>query len=406
MQTPGKILIATQFYPPDSSTTATYIAAIAEELAIDNDVVVLSGSPPSQCDSNGDRAKPKIVRIKSSTSKEGALLRRAVRISVFALRMFFSVLVRARPDDVVFCVTTPFTLPYSVFLAAKLRGAVTVLLVYDLYPEAIEAAGLISPSSLTARALRLANQYLFRSLDAIITIGRDVQPLLLAYEGVSPKRIHFVPNWTLLPIGYREIAADSRFRAGRRAQLVVGLSGNLGFTHSPRTVFETARLLENDGDVHFLLSGWGRGWKELCDLQTAENLDNVTLVEPVPQAELVELLSAADVWIVPYRRNMVGVSIPSRLYNLLAVGRAIIVAAETNSEAALVVNEEQIGWVVPPEDPHQLAHAIRLAAADRLATTQMSRRAAVAAESYAKNVAVARYREVILNALGKRTIES
>jgi colanic acid biosynthesis glycosyl transferase WcaI len=149
----------------------------------------------------------------------------------------------------------------SAVLAAKLRGAATVLLAYDPYPEAIEAAGLISRRSLTARALRLANQFLFRSLDAIITIGRDVQPLLLAYEGVSPRRIHFIPNWTLLPVGYREARADNRFRAGRHAQLVVGLSGNLGFTHSPRTVFEAARLLKNDGDIHFLLSGWGT-WLE------------------------------------------------------------------------------------------------------------------------------------------------
>ena len=42
MQKPGKILVATQHYPPDSSTTAVYIAAIAEGLAVGNKVVVLS----------------------------------------------------------------------------------------------------------------------------------------------------------------------------------------------------------------------------------------------------------------------------------------------------------------------------------------------------------------------------
>src|ERR1700726_2215326 len=65
---------------------------------------------------------------------------------------------------------------------------------------------------------------------------------------------------------------------------------------------------------------------------------------------------------------------------ILAVGRPIIVAAEPHSEAALVVNEEAIGWVVPPEDPDQLANAIRLAASDRAATAQKGRRAATAAE--------------------------
>jgi colanic acid biosynthesis glycosyl transferase WcaI len=41
MQKPGKILVASQYYLPDSTTTAVYLAAIAEGLAVDNRVVVL-----------------------------------------------------------------------------------------------------------------------------------------------------------------------------------------------------------------------------------------------------------------------------------------------------------------------------------------------------------------------------
>ena len=398
MKKPGKILVASQHYPPDSSTTAVYIAAIAEGLAVDSKVVVLSGSPDAGAKASVDAARPEVVERANWTPPKDALIRRALAISLFALRMFCSVLMRTTRHDAVFCVTTPFTLPYSVVLAAKLRGAATILLIYDLYPEALEAAALIKPQSLTARIIRRANTILFRSLDAIVTIGRDVEPLLLAYNGVTRNKLHFIPNWTLLPVGYREPAPDNRFRAGRHSQLIVGLSGNLGFTHSPQTVFEAARLLQDDKDIHLILSGWGIGWKQLCDLQAASKLDNVTLLDPVPQADLVEFLSSADVWVIPYRSNIAGVSIPSRLYNLLAVGRAIIVAAEPHSEAALVVNEEAIGWVVPSEDPAQLANAIRLAASDRAATAQKGRRAAAAAENYSQDAAVARYREVIRNA--------
>jgi glycosyltransferase involved in cell wall biosynthesis len=162
-------------------------------------------------------------------------------------------------------------------------------------------------------------------------------------------------------------------------------------------VFAAAKLLRENAGIHFLLSGWGIGWKELGDLQAAEKLDNVTLMEPVPHDRLADFLSAADVWVIPYLRNIAGVSIPSRLYNHLAVGRAVIVAAEPHSEASLVVNEEEIGWVVPPEDPQALADAILLAAADRGAIAQMGRRAAHAAEKYSRDSALRRYREVILS---------
>jgi colanic acid biosynthesis glycosyl transferase WcaI len=397
----GKILVVSQHYPPDPTTTATYVGDIARALAADRRVVVLSGSPNS---ATSGTANPEVVEIAGAAAPKEALLRRAIAISWLAIRMFVATLRRAQAQDVVFCVTTPFTLPYGVMLAARLRGAATVLLIYDLYPEALQAAGLAKPSSLTARLIRRANAILFRRLDAIVTIGRDVEPLLLAYSGVAREKIHFIPNWTLLPADYRTVATDNRFRAGRQTQLVVGLSGNLGFTHHPRTVFEAARLLRDNADIHFLLSGWGIGWNELDELQAKEQLGNVTLLPPVPQHDLVDFLSAADVWVIPYRRNIAGVSIPSRLYNLLAIGRAIIVAAEPNTEAALVIGEEEIGWVVPPEEPAALAQAIARAAHDRSDIADKGRRAAAVAAKYSPQVALARYRDVILQA-GSRDLQ-
>ncbi len=49
---------------------------------------------------------------------------------------------------------------------------------------------------------------------------------------------------------------------------MVGLSGNLGFTHDPDIVFEAARLLRDEGDIHFLL-GWGMGFDRLKEMQAA-----------------------------------------------------------------------------------------------------------------------------------------
>lgn len=395
MHNSARLILATQFYPPDTSTTAVYLGKIADTLASDSQVVVISATPNPDSLSADPRSNPAIVEIRNWSPRKSALVQRAAAVCLLAVQMFFSVLRRATSSDVVFCVTSPFTLPYTVLLAAKLRGAATLLLIYDLYPEALEAAGLIHSRSFAARLIRFANTFLFRSLDAIVVIGRDVPPLLLKYPGVKPDKLQIIPNWPLIPIGYREIDPSSRFRAPDASKFFVGLSGNLGFTHSPATVFEAARLLESENDIHFILSGWGVGWKELNDLFAQQRLANVTILSPVPEDELIEFLSAADLWVIPYRRDTAGVSIPSRLYNLLAVGRPVVVASETNSEGALVLDEEAIGWVVPPEDPVELARAIREAARDRQATTEKGIRAADVAHKYREEAALALYRRVV-----------
>jgi colanic acid biosynthesis glycosyl transferase WcaI len=328
----------------------------------------------------------------------------AIAMVLFSIKMFFVTFKHVTKNDVVLCVTTPFTLPYAVTLATKLRGASATLLIYDLYPEALIMAGLVQPGSFVTRTIRFANGLLFGALDAIITIGRDVEALLLTYKSVERRQIKFIPNWALLPIGYRKIADSNSFRRGFAGKLVVGLSGTLGFTHSAGTVYEAARLLEDEKNIHFLLSGWGSGWKQLTELYAKAPLNNVTLSDRVPEYELEEFLSAADVWIIPYRRNVAGVSVPSRIYNLLAIGRPVIVAAEAHSEAALMLKEEDIGWIVRPEDPLDLATAIRSAASDREETLAKGRRAALAAQRYTYDRAIASYRQIMSDVMNRPAI--
>ncbi|WP_354225969.1 glycosyltransferase family 4 protein [Bradyrhizobium sp. F1.4.3] len=395
MEKAPSFILATEFYPPDSSTTATYLGAIANAIALDVKTIILSGTPGSSMLSATGKGTPEVIEIANWRPPKHALARRLVANTMLAIRLSWAVYRRARPGDVVMSVTSPFTLPYAITFAARLRGARTALLIYDLYPEALVAAGVTRQTSLVARALRLANGWLFRSLNAIFVIGRDVPPLLLRYPRVRADNIHFVPNWTLLPIGFRAPDAENRLRQDHPSRFLAGLCGNLGFTHAPRTVFEAARLLRHEKNIHFILSGWGVGWAELKTLQASENLENVTLLDPVPAEQLAEFLAAADAWIIPYRRNVAGVSIPSRLYNFLAVGRAVIVGTEANSEAGLAVAEEDIGWVVPPEDPAKLAQAVREAAADRRATLERGRLAAVAALKYSEQASTLRYREIV-----------
>lgn len=387
-------ILATGYYPPDPSTTATYLGAIADAIALDVQTIVLSGTLGSAKPKSG-KDTPKVIEITNSRPPKQALVRRLIASAVLATRLFWAVYRRARPGDVVMSATSPFTLPYAITLAARLRGAKTALLIYDLYPEALLAAGMTRQTSLVTRLLRIANGWLFRSLNAIFVIGRDVPPLLLRYPRVRADNIHFVPNWTLLPIGFREPDDGGNFRKPCSASFIVGLCGNLGFTHAPRTVFEAARLLQHEKHIHFVLSGWGVGWNELKTLQALENLGNVALLDPVPEEQLAEFLAMADAWVIPYRRNVAGVSIPSRLYNLLAVGRAVIVGTEPNSEAGLAVAEEDIGWIVPPEDPSSLAQAISEAASDRAATLGRGRQAAVAALKYSQQASTLRYREIV-----------
>jgi colanic acid biosynthesis glycosyl transferase WcaI len=391
MQKSGKVVVVSQHYPPDPSTTAAIMAAIGEYVAREADVLVLSGTAGSAAKAVG--GKPQVVEVGNWMPGKAALLKRALAELLFTIRMFAALLAKLRRGDVALTVPAPFMLPYAFAAAAKLKGARSVLIMHDLYPDVLIMAGLLKPDSLPASAMRGLNALMFRMLDAVVVIGRDTEKLLLRYGGMTSDKIRFIPNWATLARGVRAVDPDNPYRRPLSARFVVGLSGNLGFTHDPVIVFEAARLLRDDEDVHFLLSGWGVGFDQLRQMQAEAKLSNVTLVDRVEDDQLETFLSAADVWIIPYRRNVAGVSVPSRFYNLLAIGRPVILVSEADAEAALTVTEHDVGWVVEPGRTDELAKTISRAAGAE--DPQRAERAAEIAGRFDFEVAMTGYCSLI-----------
>jgi colanic acid biosynthesis glycosyl transferase WcaI len=388
IRAPGKIVIVSQHYAPDQSTTAGIITAIATHLAKVMKVLVLSGTSGSSPHQNADQ--PIVIEIKNPMAEKTALSKRALFEIVFAIRTFIALLAKLRRGDVVLTVTAPFMLPYAVTAAALLRGARTILILHDLYPDVLVMAGLLRPTSIVTKAIRAANALMFRALNTIVIIGRDMEHLLMRYKGMTRDKMVFIPNWATLTPGVRPIAPGNVYRSRCSGSFVVGLSGNLGFTHDPDVVFDAAQLLQNDPNIHFLLSGWGMGFERLKARQAEANLPNLTLIDRVPDEKLEEFLSAADIWIIPYRKNVAGVSVPSRFYNLLAIGRPVLIISEPDAEAALTVSENGLGWVVPPGDAWKLAKTIRIASSDKDINIKSAKAAAIAVQ-FSRTVALERY---------------
>ena len=382
-------LLVTQHYIPDVTSTAAYMATIAHEMSRDDEVVVLSGTPGS---SNAS-GKPRVIELPNWNPPKHALFRRSLAMIMFGAGVFVSVLRWSTPTTPVIVVTTPFLLPYVAVLAAWLKRGRTALIVYDLYPEALVNSGLTAEASLPARLIRRMNEWLYNKLDAIVIIGRDMEKHFAGYRAPTADKLVYIPNWATLPACVRPFDPASPYRENSRKPFVVGLSGNLGFTHDPDTVFAAAQNLINEPNVLFLLSGWGVGWERLKRLQQEAKLPNVRIIERVPEEHLDGFLAAADVWIIPYRKHMAGISVPSRLYNLLAIGRPIIALAEPDAEHALMLNEHDAGWVVPPENPAALADTIRRAAAEPTLATEKGRRAvSIIASRFTREAASAAYR--------------
>ena len=63
--------------------------------------------------------------------------------------------------------------------------------------------------------------------------------------------------------------------------------------------------------------------------------------------------------IISFSSGMAGISVPSRMYNVLAAGKPLLAVCDNESELAAVVREEEIGWVIPPGRADLIVSALR-----------------------------------------------
>jgi colanic acid biosynthesis glycosyl transferase WcaI len=403
-----RIWLAAELYWPEETSTGYFVTGIAEHLAADWRVGVFCGQP--KYDQRGRRVPSRqtrngvdIYRTTGTTLNRNILVFRVINVGSITLGMFWTAFRRIRSTDLVLVTTNPPALPFVVAIAARLRGARCVLLVQDLYPDVLVAAGLARANSLIVRLLSAASRRLYRSMDRICACGGDMATRVRERlpAGHGPDRVIVIPNWGDLDAVSPSALEDNALlrELALRDRFVVQYAGNAGPIHDVKTIIEAARQLRSsDPDVHFLFLGSGAKWRWLSSVVKLERLENVTVLAARPRADQQIFLNACHVAVSAFVPGMSGVGVPSRMYNIMAAGRPMIAAVDGDSEQATVIREEQVGWVVRPGDGSGLAAAIRAAKSNSTELAAMGHRArAAAAKKYDRKVVLEQYRRLVVS---------
>ena len=155
--------------------------------------------------------------------------------------------------------------------------------------------------------------------------------------------------------------ADSAEKKNQlKDQFVVQYSGNHGRTHDLLSLVKAAEILKDKEDIKFLFIGSGSGKKALVNYAINKDLNNIIFEDYVDYSDLNYALNASDLFIISFKEGMAGISVPSRLYNLMAAEKPILAAVDSDSEVAQVIHEENIGKSVAPNSPSKWPEDPRL----------------------------------------------
>lgn len=283
-----------------------------------------------------------IMYDKSST------LKRLLTWCFCTLQMWWKIFVHHNKDEVLYVSNPPFGPLLPLFLGNEFS-----LLIWDIYPDVLVSQHVFGKESRVVKWWSNKNRKVFSRAKHVFTISDGMKKCLSKY--VDENKIKVVPLW---PDGMMQRVDKSENLFIKEQKLegkfVVMYSGNLGNTHRMDVLLDVAQLV-HDEDVVFLLIGEGGKKKMIKERIDKEGIKNVRLLPYQPLEMLPHSLSAANIAVVTLDTTSSQMSVPSKTFNLMAVGAPLMCIASPDSELGNLIRKYNVGVIYPPESVVEMA---------------------------------------------------
>lgn len=377
---PLHVLFINRFYYPDYSATSRLLTQLTEDLSdqgLNITVITSRFSYLGGADAwpaEGQHKGVTINRVWSTHFGRRSGVGRLADYLSFFISAFWAGL-RAKRVHWLIVLTDPPMLSVLAMLMKKLLRCQAACWLQDVFPEIAIQNGLLKRGMFSGWISWVARRSL-ESLDQVVIVGRCMERKLLQ-EGFSGNNFVKIPNWAdgaqLLPLDQASNGFVSAH--GLQQRFVLMYSGNLGLVHEVDTVENVLRCAKVLANFTMCVIGDGAQRGYLQCVAQEEQWSHVQFLPYQTEETLRFSLTAAHVHLVTLKVDMSGLSVPSKIYGILASGRPVIFIGPDESEAAIIIREAQCGYVIPPGDHQAVVKALIAYRYDQVLLQEHGRRA-------------------------------
>jgi glycosyltransferase involved in cell wall biosynthesis len=367
-----RILILTQYFWPENFR----VNDLASDLiARGHEVTILTGLPnyPSGTVFEDYKADPEkftrfegaeVIRIPMLPRGSGSLRLMANYASFVLSGLTVGAWkLRGRRFDSIFVfMISPITAVLPAILQRRLKRAPLFVWILDLWPETLEAVGVVRSPRLLALVGKLV-RYIYKRTDHILVQSQAFMDNVRTYAGPDAT-VSYFPGWAE-PIFQQGLETEPKAPEITRFSdsFNVVFAGNVGEAQDFPAILNAAEALRKDIPARILVIGDGR-MTPFVEKEIARRglSDRVVLLGRFPLERMPSFFKAADALLVSLKRDKIfAMTIPGKVQSYLAAGVPLV--GMLDGEGGRVIREAGAGLVSPSGDGAALARNIEALAA-------------------------------------------
>jgi glycosyltransferase involved in cell wall biosynthesis len=370
-----KILILTQYYPPEIGAPQNRLHELAVRLqASGAEIEVLTALPnyPKMEVQEGyqkGQNREEIIdgipvhRAWIYVSKSKRILARLLNYFSFVWSSYWRGR-KLKSFDYLMVESPPLFLGYSAIALAKKLKAKLIFNVSDLWPESADKLGVVTNKQLLKLAYHLeASCY----QNAHLITGQTQGIVTNISSRFPAKEVYWLPNGVNIDFYNPSHIDEGDFRNKHgfsTSDILFFYGGILGYAQGLEVILKAAALLKDLTSIHFIIQGSGPEKEKLQALKTTLALSNVHFLEPVTKQEMPAILKAIDVALVPLKKlPLFEGAIPSKVFEALAMEVPLLLGVDGEARKHFI-DTAAAGWFFEPENETVLAACIRNLAQD------------------------------------------
>lgn len=232
------------------------------------------------------------------------------------------------------------------------------LLIFDVYPETLIEYGFLSSSSWITRKWRAANRKVFSGARDVFTLTAGMVNLLSGYR--DGKNIRTLQLWSdnasLKPISPEKNPFILKY--GLQDKFVVLYSGNLGTTSNAALLVDIAASFARE-EMIFLIIGGGKERRNIAKRIKALGLNNCLQLPWQKPEDFNGSLASADLAVVSLDAPASNLAIPSKLFDLMAVGVPVLGFTRKGTELEEIIEGFDMGRCFEPHQTDRIVDFIQ-----------------------------------------------
>lgn len=316
-----------------------------------------------------ENERVRILKLKTGNIQKTNLIEKGIS-TITIEKKFIQGIKRYFSDikfDLVLYSTPPITLQKAVNYVKKRDGAVTYLMLKDIFPQNAVDMGMMTKTgvkSVLYRYFRRKEIRLYRDSDYIGCMSpANVEYIKEHNPEIPEEKVEVCPN-CMEPTNL-QLTDDERIRIRKDYNIpedavVFVYGGNLG---RPQGIPFMLRCIEKSVEienVYFLIVGSGTEYEKIDTFIKDKQYKNVQLIQYLPREQYERVVRSCDVGLIFLDYRFTIPNFPSRLLAYMDAGLPILAATDVNTDIGRIIEGARMGVWCESTDSLKFTEKVRV----------------------------------------------